>query len=189
MQKSGRIVVLSSVSGGGKNTVLKKLLERQGRLAVAVTATSRRPREGEIDGVHYHFVEPQEFERRIRDGEFIEHARVHGNLYGVPACEVDRVLSAGRTLVLNIDVQGMHSLKERYGSRVVTIFLVPPDDRTWENRLRHRGTESEEEIQLRLRIGRQELAEAHLFDHQVRNAELDRCVEEVEHILQKEGAL
>lgn len=187
--ESTPIVVLSSVSGGGKNTVLRRLLERNDRLYAAVTATSRRPRAGEQDGVHYHFLTPEEFRRRIEQGGFIEHAEVHGNLYGVPVSEIDRAHSLGKTLILNIDVQGMTTLKERYGSRIVTIFLLPPDEKTWESRLRQRGTESEEEVQLRLRIGRNELARADQFDHRVINDNLDHCVNQVEDILRSERAI
>lgn len=184
-----RIAVLSSVSGGGKNTVLHRLLERNDRLYAAVTATSRRPRAGEVDGIHYHFLSPEEFRSRIEKGEFLEYAEVHGNLYGVPISEVDRASHAGKTLILNIDVQGMTTLKKRYGSRVISIFLLPPDEKTWESRLRSRGTESEEEVQLRLRIGREELARAGEFDHQVINDDLDQCVQRIEEILREERAI
>lgn len=189
MAGSNSIVVLSSVSGGGKNTVLHRLLEKHSMLQVAVTATSRRPREGEVDGVHYHFMTPEDFQRRIADGGFIEHAQVHGNFYGVPAFEVDRVRAQGKVLMLNIDVQGMRSLKERFPGDVVTIFLLPPDEAVWEQRLRHRGTESEEDIQLRLQIGKRELSEADQFDYRVVNDDLDRCVADVERILEQTGVL
>lgn len=189
MAARNSIVVLSSVSGGGKNTVLHRLLEKHSVLQMAVTATSRRPREGEQDGIHYHFLDPVDFQRKIKEGGFIEHAEVHGNLYGVPAFEVDRIRSQGKVLILNIDVQGMRSLKERYGKDVVTIFLLPPDEAVWEQRLRHRGTESEQDIQLRLRIGKQELAEAHQFDYRVVNDSLEQCIADVERILEQAGVL
>ncbi len=187
--EKARIVVLSSVSGGGKNTVLHRLLDRNDGLYAAVTATSRRPREGEKNGIHYHFLSREEFLRRIEQGGFLEHAEVHGNLYGVPVSEVERAQQLGKTLILNIDVQGMTTLKERYGSQIVTIFLLPPDEKTWEARLRHRGTESEEEIQLRLGIGREELNRAADFDHQIVNDNLEECVNQVEAVLRREGAI
>jgi len=176
--------VLSSVSGGGKNTVLQKLIGHYpDKLCVAVTATSRAPRTGEKDGVHYHFLQRQKFLSMIDESGFIEHAEVHGNLYGIPKTEIENARASGKTLLLNIDVQGMATLKEKFEGQVLTIFLLPPDEKTWEHRLRSRGTESDEDIALRLRLGKEELARASQFDYQVVNDDLNRCIKDLEEIL------
>lgn len=181
-----RVVVISSVSGGGKTTIVTELLGRYPVLKSAITATTRPPRGGELHGVHYYFLSKDDFESLINQGGLLEHALVHGNYYGVPLKQVEEALESGTSILLNIDVQGMESVRKAMGPRVLTLFLVPPDDRTWEERLRSRGTDSEDVIQKRLEEGRRELARAGEYDYQVVNDNLDRTMEEVISVLQKE---
>tara|TARA_B100001939_G_scaffold190974_1_gene164285 strand:+ start:11137 stop:11709 length:573 start_codon:yes stop_codon:yes gene_type:complete len=187
--KEPRVVVVSSVSGGGKNTIVRHLLEKTSDLAVAITATSRDPRPGEEHGRDYLFLDPEDFENRIAKGEFLEHARVHGNLYGVPESSVKEILDRGQSVILIIDVQGRRHIKERMGQQVVSIFLEPPDLKQWEERLRHRGTDSEKDILLRLDDGLKELEEAKQFDYRIVNDSIEQCTSDILKILEKEGAL
>ncbi|MBI40538.1 MAG: guanylate kinase [Leptospiraceae bacterium] len=187
--KEPRVVVVSSVSGGGKNTIVRHLLEKTNDLAVAITATSRDPRPGEVHGKDYLFLDHKDFEGRIANGEFLEHANVHGNLYGVPESSVKEIMDRGQSVILIIDVQGRRHIAERMGDQVVSIFLEPPDRKQWEDRLRHRGTDSEKDILLRLEDGLKELEEAKNFDYLVTNDSIDQCTSDILKILEKEGAI
>lgn len=187
--KKGRLIVISSVSGGGKTTVIDQLKLRNRELVSIITATSRKPREGEVEGEHYQFLSAEEFEKKLANNGFLEHARVHGNLYGVPRQAVEDVLHKGKHVVLNIDVQGMRTVKEIFHEQVITIFLLPPDEKIWEERLRSRGTDPEAEIQRRLKEGRAEIACKDEFDYQVLNFDLIKTIEGVEDILRKENVL
>lgn len=188
-EKRGRVIVISSVSGGGKTSLIRMLTRLHPQLRNATTATSRSPRLGEEDGVHYHFLSPEEFKRRIEAGEFIEHAKVHGNYYGVPAGPLLESLARGESVILNIDVQGFRHVRERMGKDVVSIFLMPPNAQEWEARLRKRGTDSEEVIRRRLEEGRHEMTCASQFDYRVVNEVLEVAVGEVSAILQEEGVI
>lgn len=187
MVSDKKVIVISSVSGGGKTTVIRRLLANHNRLISATTATSRQPRQGETNGVDYHFFTKDEFRQKIDNHQFIEHAEVHGNLYGVPLSEIERAEQEKKILILNIDVQGMQSLKIKFDHGLLSIFLLPPDQQTWEKRLRSRGTDSEETIQVRLEQGRKELELANQFDYQVVNSDLDECVKKIEQILIMHG--
>lgn len=183
------MIIISSVSGGGKTSLISRLIRDHTDLHVAVTATSRAPRANEVEGKHYFFYDAADFEHKIQAGEFLEHARVHGNYYGVPAAPVEAKLADGISVILNIDVQGMRTVKERMGDRVLSIFLLPPDRESWEDRLRNRGTDSEEDIQLRLEQGIGEMAAADEYDYQITNDMLERATGEVSFILRQEGVV
>lgn len=187
--KRSKVVVISSVSGGGKTSLIRLLLRNNQSLHSAITATSRPPRPGEIDAVDYYFFSREEFEARIARGEFLEHALVHGNYYGVPMKPVEEKLAQGISVILNIDVQGMRSVRERFKGRVVSIFLLPPDRDTWETRLRERATNTESEIRLRLEEGLREMAAAEEYDYRVVNDFLEQAAGEVSAILEEQGVL
>lgn len=173
----GIVVVVSGPSGVGKTTVIDRLLRRPG-YARGITATTRAPRKGEVDGVHYRFLTRQRFLEGVRRGRFLEHAVVHGNLYGTPRREVESALRRGEVCLLNIDVQGAEAIR-RTGMRVVTIFLLPPSMRELERRLAKRGTEGPGEAALRLAIARKEMGQKDRFDARVVNREVGRTVERV----------
>jgi guanylate kinase len=181
----GRLVVMSGPSGVGKTTVLRKLLaECPLPLRASVSATTRPPRPGEIDGVDYHFLSDEEFHRRRQRGEFLECYEVYGSgwWYGTLKAEVASGLESGVWVVLGIDVHGAFSVVDQYPD-AITIFLRPSSLEELERRLRGRGTEDEASIQRRLQQARHELALADWYRHQVINDDLDRAVREICQIL------
>jgi len=189
MAARGHAIVISSVSGGGKTSLIQMLTRVYPDLKTVITATSRPIRAGERDGVHYFFLSREEFEARIGRGEFLEHAYVHGNHYGVPLDQVKDHLESGRSVILNIDVQGMRRVRELLPGQVISIFLLPPGREEWERRLRGRGTDSEEVIQNRLAVGVQELEAAREYDYRVVNDILERAAGEVSVLLRERGIL
>jgi len=180
-----RIVVLSGPSGSGKSTIVNRLVELAAvKLVKAISATTRPPRAAEKDGVDYYFLSPAEFERKRQAGEFLEYAEVFGSgyWYGTLKAELERARQAGAWALLEIDVQGARHVARAF-PETVTIFLTAASDRDYEQRLRRRGTETEEVLQRRLAIAREELAAADFYRHRVVNDDLDRAVREIAHIL------
>lgn len=183
-----RVVVLSGPSGSGKTTIVERLMQDMPvPLVKAVSATTRDPRPGEVDGQSYYFLTKDEFQRRIEAGEFLEYAEVFktGNLYGTLKSEIDRAQQAGAWAFLEIDVQGALQVMEHYPD-AVTMFLRTPDAAAFESRLRARGTESDEVIQRRLETAQEELQYADRYRYQVVNDELLRAIAEITSILQEE---
>lgn len=168
MNAKGRIVVVSAPSGAGKSTVVKALRGMMPDLAYSVSLTTRAPRPGEQDGVHYHFVTRDDFLARVQAGEMLEHAEVFGNLYGTSARVLEQSLAAGRCILLEIDVQGAAQVKDHF-PQATLIFLLPPDRAELERRLRSRGSEDEATIQRRLAGAQGEISAAHHFDYLVLN--------------------
>ena len=185
---AGRLVVISGPSGVGKTTILRRLLDQLPQLIPSVSATTRPPRAGERDGVDYHFLTLEEFERRRAAGEFLECCRVYGrqHWYGTLVAEVAPRLAVGDWVVLEIDVEGTLSILERY-PEAVTIFVEPshPDQLT--RRLQGRGTESPEAMARRLEVARRELLEAHRYRHRVVNDDVDDAVAAIRRILTDSG--
>lgn len=173
----GIVAVVSGPSGVGKTTVIDGLLRRPG-YARSITATTRAPRPGERDGTDYLFLTRERFEEGLRAGRFLEHATVHGNLYGTPRDGVEEVLARGDVCLLNIDVQGAESLR-RTGLPVVTVFLLPPSPDELQARLEKRGTETPEQKARRLEAAMKEMAQADRFDARIVNRVLDEAVAEV----------
>ena len=167
--KRGVLFVFSGPSGVGKGTLKAKLFEEfADRIAYSVSATTRGPREGEADGKDYFFISRQEFERRVKNNEFLEHAEFAGNCYGTPRAYVEKLLDSGMNVVLEIDVQGalqvMKSMPE-----CVSVFILPPSFEELEHRLRGRGTETEEKVRERLETAKRELPYAPQYDYQIVN--------------------
>ena len=167
--KRGVLFVFSGPSGVGKGTLKAKLFEEfADRIAYSVSATTRGPREGEGDGKDYFFISRQEFERRVKNNEFLEHAEFAGNCYGTPRAYVEKLLDSGMNVVLEIDVQGalqvMKSMPE-----CVSVFILPPSFEELEHRLRGRGTETEEKVRERLETAKRELPYAPQYDYQIVN--------------------
>lgn len=184
-----RVFLLSGPSGVGKTTIVQHLLDRAPvPLRKAVSATTRPPREGEVDGESYYFLSQDEFDRRREAGEFLECAEVHhsGYWYGTLRSELKRAQQAGAWAFLEIDVQGALAVMEQY-PHAVSVFLVVPSVEDYENRLRARGTESEEVIRRRLKTAEEELQYADRYDYQVVNDDLERAVNEIAAILVSQG--
>lgn len=175
---AGKIIIVSAPSGTGKSTIISRIIDDpELRLGFSVSATSRAPRAGEQDGVHYYFMDDEEFSRRIDAGEFIEYEEVYaGTHYGTLASEVERVTASGRNLILDIDVKGALNVKRRYGSRALALFIMPPDVATLERRLRGRATDSDEKIAQRLAKAEEEMAYAPRFDAVIVNDDLESAV-------------
>ena len=185
-----RVVILAAPSGGGKTTIAHELIGRRRDVGFSVSATTRQPRSNERDGVDYHFLTRAEFERRVAAGEFLEWAEYAGNLYGTLKREVDRVLAAGRHVLLDIEVQGARQVLRTYPKpRSIEIFILPPSGKEWLRRLLDRRTESPETLAPRLRQAVAEIREAPEWTHVVVNDELDAAVAEVSRIIDEDGAV
>ena len=186
--KRGLLFVISGPAGSGKSTINKKLVD-SGNFEFSVSATTRKPREGEIDGVHYHFISLEEFEKKSTAGEMLEHAEYVGNLYGTPRAAVERCLDAGKNIILEIEVQGAMQVKEKMPEAVM-VLILPPDAKTLEERLRGRGTESDEIIRRRMEASRYELEYFSKYDYIVINGhgESDKAAELIMSIEKAEKA-
>jgi guanylate kinase len=186
--KKGLLVVVSGPAGSGKGTVDAHLLKRDD-FVYSVSATTRAPRPGEVDGVHYHFISVEEFKERLERGDMIEYTQYCGNFYGTPKKEAEEVLASGRNLILEIEVEGAHNVKAKYPEAVL-ILLLPPSYSVQEQRLRGRGTETEEKILERLAAARQEVTFANDYDYIVYNHDGKDAdaAEEILHIVMAEKA-
>lgn len=178
-------IVLAGPSGGGKTTVRKALLERRTDLVFSVSATTRSPRPGEVEGADYQFLAPEDFESLIRDGDLLEWAEVHGELYGTPRSNLERAWAREAHLLLDIDVQGTRQLRARQPD-ALTVFLLPPNYERLVDRLRGRGSEDVETFRRRMRSALSELSEVERFDYAVVNDELDDTLQAVEAIVSAE---
>jgi guanylate kinase len=165
------LVLISAPSGGGKTTLCEQVLAADPNAVRAVTCTTRNPRPGEKDGVDYHFLDPQEFQKKVEAGEFLEHATVYGNRYGTLKGEVLDKLSQGKDILLSVDIQGAETLAERTRSdsdlrlALISVFITPASMEILEERLRRRAKDSEETIAQRLSVARAELAHWNRFDY------------------------
>lgn len=182
-QRTGRVFVVSSPSGGGKTTVVDRLLRAVPRLARSVSVTTRPPRPGERNGYHYRFVTPAAFRRLQRGRRLLEWASVHGACYGTPRGPVVQALARGRHVVLCIDVQGARQVRRALGRRAVLVFLLPPSMRRLRARLLRRRTESPAALRQRLAAARREIACARWYDYAVVNDRLDRTVRAMQAIV------
>lgn len=178
------IVVISAPSGGGKGSIIGRVMKSDPRLVYSISATTRPPRPGERNGRDYLFLSESEFDQWLEDGQFIEWAHVHGRRYGTPKAPLEELLKTGHDVLLEVDVQGMRSVREAGLGRVLTIFIEPPSLEELERRLRKRGDLSEEDLQIRLRNAQAELATKGEFDHVIVNGDLDEAVQKVEMILE-----
>jgi len=181
------LVVITGPSGVGKDSLLARMKALGRPYHFAVTATTREPRADEVEGIDYYFISDQQFDDMLARGEFLEHATVYDQRKGVPRPPVREALAAGRDVIMRTDVQGARYIKSVCPG-AVTVFVQPPSWEEMEWRLRSRGTDGEEQLALRLRVAREELAAADEFDYTVVNDDLNACVDEIEGILAAERA-
>jgi guanylate kinase len=185
---AGKVFVITGPSGVGKGTLISQLLERVPGLELSVSATTREPREGEIDGRDYHFLSAEEFDRRIEREDFLEFATYSGNRYGTLRSEVRKRLEDGHSVVLEIEVQGARQVRAAMRESI-QVFIAPPDPTVLRQRLESRGADSAEAIDARLEVAEQELAAQGEFAHCVINADLERAAAELEGIVRAELGL
>ena len=179
-----KLVIISAPSGAGKTTIVKHLLDSGFNLSFSVSATTRAIRDNEKDGVDYYFLSVQEFKKRIEKNEFIEWEEVYHNLfYGTLKSEIDRIWAKGMYVLFDVDVNGGISLKEKFGTNSIAIFIMPPSVEELENRLVKRGTDTVEKIRMRVDKAHEELKLANQFDEVIVNHQLDKAKEETSKIV------
>ncbi len=181
----GKTFIICGPSGVGKGTVVSRLLEADPTLYFSVSATTRAPRAGEADGVHYHFLTREKFQEWIDAGDFLEHAQFVGNFYGTPRRYVDEAMDQGRDVLLDIEIQGAEQIHQKR-PEAVRIYIAPPSWEELERRLTGRGTEDTEKVRSRLARGREEFAAAKDFDYLVINDTVDHAVAEIRAIMAAE---
>lgn len=180
-----KLVIFSAPSGSGKTTLVHHLLSNSDLdLAFSISATNRAPRQGEVDGRDYYFLSDKEFNHRVEKGDFLEWEEVYsGSKYGTLRSEVERIWEMGQTVIFDMDVVGALNLKSLYGDRALAIFVMPPTLEILEERLRKRGTDSEDVIRQRLAKARKELGRSDRFDHILVNNDLDKAKREAESLV------
>ncbi|MGB3798567.1 MAG: guanylate kinase [Lewinella sp.] len=177
----GKLLIFTAPSGAGKTTIVRHLLGKFGELAFSVSATTRPPRPGEEDGVDYYFLSQEEFARRVRSGDFVEHEEVYpGRFYGTLHSEVHRIWEAGRTVVFDIEVKGATTIKRQYPEDSLAVFVSPPTRDVLFQRLRDRSTEDEESLRVRIDRAGVELGYADSFDRVLVNDDLPTALAEAE---------
>lgn len=184
--KKGLLIVFSGVSGVGKGTILSKLMPmKELNLVYSVSMTTRKPREGEIEGVNYFFVSKKRFVQAIKNDELLEHARFVGNDYGTPKEYVEKMMAEGKNVVLEIEINGAKQIMEKCPD-ALSIYIVPPSIEELERRLRERSSEDEQTIMKRIAKAKKELEDMDFYEHVVCNDDLDVAVEEVRKIILEE---
>lgn len=178
MDTRPRLFVISGPAGVGKGTLVARVLEARPDIEETVSATTRLPRPGEVAGVSYHYLSDEDFRSRVEAGEFVEWAEVHGHCYGTLRSEVEQRIARGHSVILEIDYHGAFNVRRAFPDAVL-IFIEPPSMEELERRLRGRGTEDEEHIELRLRNARTELEQGEKYDVRVTNDDLDRATGEL----------
>lgn len=181
----GLLIVISGPSGAGKGTICKSFLERNKEVALSVSATTRDPRKGEVDGINYHFVSRDEFKNRIEEDDFLEYAEVYDNFYGTPRSNVEELLESGRDVILEIDIQGALKVKEN-ASDGVFVFILPPSMSELRQRIINRGSETKESLMKRFKSAYQEINFLSKYNYAVVNDKVDVAVEKLEAIIAAE---
>lgn len=178
----GLLIVISGPSGAGKGTICKQLLENNKELKLSVSATTRSPRAGEVDGVNYYFITKEEFEHKIECGDFLEHAQVYDNYYGTPKSNVEEMLEKGMDVILEIDIQGALKVKENFEEGIF-IFILPPSMEELKQRIIKRGSETEESLMKRFKSAYKEINFVSKYNYAVVNDEVELAVEKLEAII------
>ena len=181
----GVLIVISGPSGAGKGTICKALLEKHDNIYISVSATTRSPREGEIEGVNYYFLTKEAFEQKVNENGFLEYANVHGNFYGTPKVNVEKMLEEGKDVILEIDIQGALQVKENFKEGVF-IFILPPSMEELKKRIIKRGSETEESLLTRFKNAYKEINYVSKYNYAVVNDTLELAVSKVESIIAAE---
>ncbi len=184
MSKNGAILVLSGPSGAGKSSLIKKIEDHIGAFYFSISTTTRPIREGEIEGVHYHFVDQKEFKQDIEDEHFLEYALVHGNYYGTSIKPVKEALKEGKIVIFDIDVQGHDAVQNRLGDITTSVFITTPTLKELKHRLNARGTDAKEVIEGRIEMATREVQRITEYDYLVINDDLDCAAEQLKSIAQ-----
>ena len=178
--KEGKLIILVAPSGGGKSTLAKRLFDDFDQLRLSVSATTRAPREGEQDGVHYYFISHDEFQQRIDNNEFVEWEEFYnGTRYGTLQSAIENKIKSGYFILLDIEVKGAINIKKIFGEQCLSIFIQPPSLQVLEDRLKKRGTENDETLALRLERAKEELTYSDQFDRVIINDDLDTAYAKV----------
>jgi guanylate kinase len=176
------IIILSAPSGCGKTSIANKLIESDSNLVLSVSATTRKPRETEIEGKHYFFTTREKFKQM----QFLEYAEIYGNLYGTPSKYIEAKLREGKDILFDIDSKGAYQIMEKSLAGVVSIFILPPNMETLESRLRARGLDNQNAIETRMKSAKYEIANAGNYHYTVKNDNLDKAVQEIQAIILNE---
>ena len=179
MKHNGAILILSGPSGAGKSSLYKALAEEFPNHYFSVSSTTREKRQGEIDNVHYHFISEEEFTNGIRNGEFLEWAKVHGNYYGTSSKQIINALADNKLVIFDVDVQGQKSLKQIFPNHTTSVFITTPNKTTLKMRLESRGSNTKEDIERRLDDALAEVESIANFDYLVVNDDLERAAKEL----------
>lgn len=179
-----KAILFSAPSGSGKTTIIREILKRFDCFEFSISATSRPARQGEQNGVDYYFLTPEEFDKRVAEGQFLEWEEVYaGARYGTLKSEIDRIWDNGHVIIFDVDVNGGMNIKKYFGSEALALFVMPPSIEVLEMRLRTRGTETEEAISKRLARSAAELKMADKFDVTILNDDLNRAVDETQRVI------
>jgi guanylate kinase len=185
LDRKGLLLVVSGPSGAGKGTICKALLNKNDKIKLSVSATTRKPRNGEVHGVNYFFLEKEEFTTMIENGEFLEYAQIYDNFYGTPKSAIIECLEKGQDVILEIEMQGAKQIKEVYPEGVF-IFVLPPSLEELKSRIVGRGTETQEEIEKRFSCAFEEINQIVNYDYFIVNEDIEKSVNDVEAIISAE---
>ena len=185
LNRKGLLLVVSGPTGAGKGTICKALLNKNDQIKLSVSATTRKPRNGEVHGVNYFFIEKEEFTKMIENGEFLEHAQIYDNFYGTPKAAIIECLEKGQDVILEIEMQGARQIKEVYPEGVF-IFVLPPSLEELKSRIVGRGTETQEEIEKRFSCAFEEINQIVNYDYFIVNEDIEKSVNDVEAIISAE---
>lgn len=181
----GVLIVISGPSGAGKGTICKELLDKHNNIYISVSATTRSPRAGEVDGINYYFLTKESFEEKVSQNGFLEYANVHGNFYGTPKVNVEKMLEEGKDVILEIDIQGALQVKENF-SEGVFIFILPPSMEELKQRIIKRGSETPESLMKRFKSAYKEINFVSRYNYAVVNDEVETATEKIEAIINAE---
>ena len=185
VKRKGLLLVVSGPSGAGKGTICKSILEQNDHIKLLVSATTRKPRTGEVHGVNYFFIDKEEFKKMIEQGEFLEYAQIYDNFYGTPKAAIMETLEKGQDVILEIEMQGARQVKEVYPEGIF-VFVLPPSLKELKNRIVGRGTETAEEIEKRFSCAFEEIKQIDDYDYFIVNQDVEKSVKELESIISSE---